>query len=59
MPRQLSYTIEEEDGIFVARCIELDIITDGFSRENALINLQEALDCYFSNSNPDWKTGAD
>jgi predicted RNase H-like HicB family nuclease len=59
MPRQLSYTIDEEDGVFVARCIELDIITDGFTREDALINLQEALDCYFANPNPDIKVDSE
>jgi predicted RNase H-like HicB family nuclease len=59
MPRELSYTIDEEDDVFIARCIELDIITDGFSREEALVNLQEALDCYFANPNPDSKLAPD
>jgi predicted RNase H-like HicB family nuclease len=49
MSRQLNYTVDEEDGIFVARCIELDITTDGYSKEDAVANLCEALDCYFAN----------
>jgi predicted RNase H-like HicB family nuclease len=49
MPRQLTYTIDEADDMFVARCIELDITTDGLSREEAFDNLREALDCYFAN----------
>lgn len=49
MPHQLNYTIDAEDGIFIARCLELDITTDGLSKEDALANLQEALDCYFAN----------
>lgn len=49
MPRQLNYTVDAEDGVFVARCIELDITTDGLTKEEAVANLSEALDCYFAN----------
>ena len=49
MPKQLTYTVDSEDGIFVARCIELDISSDGLSKDEAIENLKEALDCYFSN----------
>jgi predicted RNase H-like HicB family nuclease len=49
MSRQLNYTVDEEDGVFIARCIELEITTDGYSKEDAVTNLREALDCYFAN----------
>jgi predicted RNase H-like HicB family nuclease len=49
MATELNYTIDEEDGVFIARCIELDITTDGLSKDEALANLKEALDCHFSN----------
>jgi len=49
MPIPLNYTIEEEDGLFIARCVELDIASDGLTREEAFANLKEALDCYFAN----------
>lgn len=49
MPTPLNYTIEEEDGLFIARCVELDIVSDGLSKEEAFNNLKEALDCYFAN----------
>lgn len=49
MSRQLNYTVDEEEGVFIARCIELDITTDGYSKEDAVANLREALDCYFAN----------
>lgn len=49
MPKQLSYTVEEEDGLFIARCVELDITTDGLSKEEAIENLKDALDCFFAN----------
>ncbi len=49
MPTPLNYTIEEEDGLFIARCVELDIVSDGLNKEEAFNNLKEALDCYFAN----------
>jgi len=49
MPKQLTYTVDEEDGLFIARCIELDITSDGLTRDEAIENLKEALDCYFAN----------
>ena len=49
MPKQLTYTVDEDDGLFIARCIELDITTDGLSKDEAIENLKDALDCYFAN----------
>ncbi len=49
MSRQLNYTVDEADGVFIARCVELDLTTDGYSKEDAVANLTEALDCYFAN----------
>ena len=55
MPEKLNFTVDLEDGIFVARCVELDIVTDGLTKEEAVENLKEALDCYFAN--PDERLG--
>ena len=44
MPEKLNFTVDLEDGIFVARCVELDIVTDGLTKEEAVENLKEALD---------------
>lgn len=49
MATQLNYTIDLEDGVFIARCIELDIASDGLTKDEAIANLKEALDCYFAN----------
>lgn len=49
MPEKLNFTVDLEDGIFVARCIELDLTTDGLTKAEAVENLKEALDCYFAN----------
>ena len=49
MAEKLNFTVDFEDGIFIARCLELDIATDGLSKDEAVANLREALDCYFAN----------
>lgn len=49
MAEKLNFTVDLEDGVFVARCIELDIVTDGLTKAEAVENLKEALDCYFAN----------
>ena len=49
MTAELNYTIDEENGLFIARCIELDITTDGLTKDEAIANLKEALDCYLAN----------
>lgn len=48
MAHTLNYTVTEDtDGVFIARCIELDLETDGFSADDAVANLREALDRFF------------
>lgn len=49
MAETLNFTVDLEDGVFIARCIELDITTDGLTKAEAVENLKEALDCYFAN----------
>lgn len=49
MTTTLNYTVEEDGDVFIARCIELDISSDGLTKDEAIANLQDALDCYFAN----------
>jgi len=49
MVKKLNFTVDLEGDIFIARCLELDISTDGLTKEAAIENLQDALDCYFAN----------
>jgi len=49
MVKKLNFTVDLEGDIFIARCLELDISTDGLTKEEAIENLQDALDCYFAN----------
>lgn len=39
--------ITEEDGVFVARCPNPEICSDGATEDEALMNLREAVDLYF------------
>lgn len=36
-----------EDGIFVARCLDVEVASDGPTEKEAVASLQEALELYF------------
>lgn len=44
---RLNYVLFEEDGVFVARCLDVEVTSDGRTEREATANLQEALDLYF------------
>jgi len=52
MKQSFSVSIVEENGICVAQCLEVDVASQGESREEALKNLQEALTLYFEDPQP-------
>jgi len=43
---ELSAVVWREEGIYVALCPELDVVSQGKSVEEALVNLKEALELY-------------
>lgn len=45
--RKLRYVIEEENDAYVARCLDVEVTSDGDTAEEALTNLNEALALYF------------
>jgi len=47
MRRVFSYTITEEGDWFVAQCLEVDLASQGQSRDEAIENLREALELHF------------
>lgn len=47
MSKALTFKVEPEDDIFVAQCLDIDISSDGLSREEAIANLQEAMTLHF------------
>ena len=47
MKRSLTACLVEEEGWYVAQCLELDVASQGESEEEALANLREALHLHF------------
>lgn len=47
MERNLNYVVIPEDGVFVARCLDAEVASDGPTEQEAVANLQEALELYF------------
>ncbi|PKO86086.1 MAG: HicB family protein [Betaproteobacteria bacterium HGW-Betaproteobacteria-12] len=45
--RQLRYNIFPEEDVFVARCLEVEVASDGHTEAAAVANLREALAVYF------------
>ncbi len=46
MTREFSAVVQQEGDLFVAQCLDVDIASQGSSEEEALANLQEALELY-------------
>ncbi|MBW6432390.1 type II toxin-antitoxin system HicB family antitoxin [Actinoplanes hulinensis] len=46
MTRTLTAAVHQEDDWFVARCLELDVASQGESLDEALANLREAVELY-------------
>lgn len=58
-PDPIRYAVVQEDEGFVASCLNVDVASQGSTREEALENLREALTLYFSHreelaGNPKW-----
>ena len=45
--RKLRYVIFPEEDLFVARCLDVEVASDGHTDAAAAANLQEALALYF------------
>jgi predicted RNase H-like HicB family nuclease len=48
MTRQFAASVWREEEWFVAQCLDVDIASQGISREDALMNLREALRLHFA-----------
>jgi len=44
---KIKYEVYPEDGIYVARCLDLDVVSDGATDEEAVANLREAIELFF------------
>ena len=47
MKRAFTYTVTQEDDLFVAQCLEVDVASQGESPDEAVANLREALELHF------------
>lgn len=47
MERNLNYVVYFEDDAFVARCLDVEVASEGDTSEEAVANLREALELYF------------
>lgn len=53
----LTAAITQEDDLFVARCLDVEVASQGSNIEDALANLCEALELYFEDHEaPDTET---
>ena len=50
MKRELSFVVFEEDGAFVARCLDVDVASEADTKDEAIASLREALELHFENS---------
>lgn len=48
--RTLRYVTWQEDGAFVAQCLDVDVASEGDTQEEAIANLKEALELYFEDA---------
>jgi predicted RNase H-like HicB family nuclease len=51
MESTLRYVVFEQDGAFVAQCLDVDIASEGDTEMDALAALKEALELYFEGGN--------
>ncbi len=47
MKRVFTATVLQEGDYFVSQCLEVDVASQGTTEEEALVNLQEALELHF------------
>jgi len=48
--RRLSYVVYQEDDGFVARCLDVNVTSEGDTELEAIDNLREALELYFEDA---------
>ncbi|MBS1141811.1 MAG: hypothetical protein H6R13_3264 [Proteobacteria bacterium] len=46
-PYKIKYEVYPEGDLFIARCLDLDVASDGETDEEAVANLREAIELYF------------
>ena len=49
---KLHYVVDEQDGAYVAQCLDVDVASEGDTEAEAVSNLGEALALYFESDAP-------
>lgn len=52
MKQRFTASVWQDDGWYVAQCLEVDVASQGTSEAEALANLREALELYFEPPTP-------
>jgi predicted RNase H-like HicB family nuclease len=55
MKRLYHASIWQEEKWFIAQCLEIDIASQGGTKEDAIVNLREALELYLEEPTPTLK----
>jgi predicted RNase H-like HicB family nuclease len=51
--RSFTASVWREDNWYIAQCLEVDVASQGETKQTALQNLREALELYFESPTPD------
>ena len=52
-PQKVRYVVYEQDGAFVAQCLDVDVASEGDTEEEAVTSLKEALELFFDADAPE------
>ena len=52
MKQRFTASVSREDDWYVAQCLEVDVVSQGKTEDEAVANLQEALELYFEPPTP-------
>ena len=52
LQRNINALNREYDGYYVARCMEISVVTDGPTLDETLANLREAIELHLEDENP-------
>lgn len=54
MKSDFTVSVWQEEDLFVAQCLEVDVASQGATEEEALANLREALELHFEEPVAEW-----
>ncbi len=55
MKADFTVSVWQEEDLFVAQCLEVDVASQGATEEEAVANLRQALELHFEEPVADWK----